>query len=143
MRVSHRSTAARIVSSSRSASRMIMTSYGRNASAIRPGLLRTAAQAAGPCGLGRNARPEGQDARLSNREKVSDHLERPIESDPTHRLGHFHLTGATTRHELCTHEQPGADPEARTVLTRGTIVGPEVEAAMSAAKRTGLATPAR
>src|SRR4029078_13634271 len=91
MRVSHRSTAARIVSSSRSASRMIMTSYGRNASAIRPGLLRTTARAAGPRGLGRNAWPEGQDARLSNREKVSDHLVRPIESDPTHRVRQFPL----------------------------------------------------
>src|SRR5256885_3291034 len=96
MRVSHRSTAARIVSSSRSASRMIMTSYGRNASAIRPDLLRTAAQAAGPHELGRNARPEGQDARLSNREKVSDHLERPIGTDPTHGVRQEHAAPIRT-----------------------------------------------
>src|ERR1700690_3465843 len=90
MSVSHRSTAARIVSSSRSASRMIMTSYGRNDSGISPFLLRSAAGLRAPGSRAKIGSAGGADGQLSNREKVSDHLERPIGTDPTHGVRHAH-----------------------------------------------------
>src|SRR6478735_6099944 len=95
MSVSHRSTAARIVSSSRSASRMIMTSYGRNASGISPSLLRAAVRTAGPHGLGPNP-AGGAEMLVVNREKLSDHLDRPIADDPTHSVRQLLLLALNT-----------------------------------------------
>src|SRR5665213_2086249 len=118
---SHRSTAARIVSSSRSASMMIMTSYGR---VMRRYLLRPARSGRSGPGCPPDDRRRGGRIRFyENRWKLADHLDstypkrrykRGVTSTPassyTRKFVHPHVRAR--RHAAQEPRGPGADDEA-------------------------------